>query len=168
MRAIVSKSPSSFGRLAQDIFDLCELQLQLLSVDSEEAKRRAIHAVILVAIGATLAGSALTTAMIGGGFLLSEVADWTVGASLLTVAGCIIGFVIVLFIAANRAVRAASAAMQETKSEFVENVKWIKAVLRSPQSSPRNQEHAASFARSSNSPMDGNQRQPNEPVFNER
>lgn len=139
---------SGFGRVTRDVLDLVELQMQLLSVDSQEAKRKAVRAILFAAVGATLAGSALTTAMVGGGFLLHELADWTVGASLLTIAAATLALVIVLLVAAMHAVKTAAAAMSETKSELAENLKWIKAVIISPQTSPRNQLRSENFPES--------------------
>lgn len=136
---------TGFSQVARDIIDLAELQMQLLSVDSQEAKRKAVKAVAFTGIGATLAGSALTTAMVGGGFLLHELADWTVGSSLLTIAGATLALVAILLFAAVRAVNTAAAAMNETKSEFAENLKWIKAVIVAPETSPRNQIRAEHF-----------------------
>ncbi|WP_417736003.1 phage holin family protein [Rosistilla oblonga] len=160
-------SPSGFGRVARDVLDLCELQMQLLSVDSQEAKRKATRAMVTAAAGITLGGSALTTAMVGGSFLLHEYAQWSVGASLLCVAGITFGIVAALLFAATKAITSASAALQETKSEFAENLKWLKAVLINPETSARNQLRAESFP-DPNSSHRAEASTYERPVYNER
>ncbi|QDV69476.1 hypothetical protein Poly24_31920 [Rosistilla carotiformis] len=146
---MTTNRPSGISRVARDVLDLCELQLQLLSVDSQEAKRKATRAMIFHAVALALGGSAVTTLMIGGGFLLHDWAGWTIGASLVTVSGVMLLIVAGLLMSAMRATSEASAAMHETKSEFVENLKWLKAVLINPETSARNQLRAESFASSS-------------------
>ena len=141
---------SGIGRIVRDVIDLCELQVQLLSVDSQEAKRKLTKAGIFGAIAITLSGSALTTLMVGGGFLLHDVLEWSTGASLLAVAGGVFAIVIVFLLLALRAASTASAALAETKSEFAENLKWIKAVVVAPETSARNQIREESFPRAAN------------------
>ncbi|WP_246105662.1 phage holin family protein [Rosistilla ulvae] len=136
---------SGFSRVARDLLELCELQFQLLSVDSQEARRKATRAMQLTVISIALGGSALTTSMIGCSFLVHELAGWTPGASLASVAAASFVVVAGLLWAASRATATATAALQETKSEFIENLKWLKAVLIRPETSPRNQLRAESF-----------------------
>ncbi len=133
---------SSFQRVTQDVLDLFELQMQLLSVDSQEAKRKLTTAIACGAIAATLAGSALTVVMIGGGFLLGELTGVSSGGSLLMVSGAV--FAVLGWIAFS-AIKNAASAMSETKSEFTENLRWMKATLISPKKSPRNQLRRDSF-----------------------
>ncbi len=136
---------SSFSRLTRDIIDLCELQMQLLSVDSQVAKRKLARAGLLGGIAATLAGSTLTVSLVGAGFLLAETTELSTGGGLLVVSG-ILGAVVILLLAVSfSAIKSAGAAMSETKSEFAENLRWLKATLVSPQSSPRNQYRSEAF-----------------------
>lgn len=141
----MNSNNSSFQQVATDIVDLFELQMQLISVDSQVARRKAMTAIACAAVAAGLSGSALTTLMVGAGFLLHELAGWTTGASLLAVAVGIFIIAAILFVVALKAIQKASAAMNETKSEFTENLKWLKAVLVSPKTSPRNQIREESF-----------------------
>lgn len=159
---------SGLGRVARDLIDLCELQMQLLSVDSQEAKRKAVRAIAFALVGATLAGSALTTGMVGCGYLIHDAAGWGVGISLLTVAAATFALVTGLFIAAMFAIQSASKAMNETKSEFAENLKWIKAVLISPEKSPRNQMRAENFHAAAQGAKPATSRYPTSPLFNGR
>ncbi|GAA5505839.1 phage holin family protein [Novipirellula caenicola] len=137
---------SSFQRVTEDVLDLFELQMQLLSVDSQAAKRKLSQAVACGAVAIALAGSALTVLMVGGGFLLSEFTELTAGQSLLIVG--VVFFLIVALLGwiALKAVGAAAAAMSESKSEFAENLRWLKATLVSPKTSPRNQIRRDSFS----------------------
>ncbi|WP_404305401.1 phage holin family protein [Neorhodopirellula lusitana] len=136
---------SSFQRVLRDVVDLCELQMQLISVDSQDARRRATTAAIVTVIAVAIVGSALTTTMIGAGYLIHELADWSVGASLLTVAATTLAIAGMLLLYATKSLRRAAASLRETKSEFVENLKWIKSVLITPDDSPRNQLRTESF-----------------------
>ncbi|MGB7327313.1 MAG: phage holin family protein [Rubripirellula sp.] len=136
---------SSFQRVTQDVLDLFELQMQLLSVDSQDAKRKLTTAVACGAIAATLAGSALTVVMLGGGVLLGETTGLSTGGSLLIVGAAVFAVVAILGWVALSAIKKAASAMSETKSEFTENLRWLKATLVSPKTSPRNQIRRESF-----------------------
>lgn len=144
-------STNSFAEVARDILDLCELQMQLLSVDSQAARRKLTSAMACGIAAATLAGSALTVVMIGGGFVLSEITELSPGISLLIVGGLIFSIVMVLSVIALTAIRAAASAMSQTKSEFTENLRWLKATLVSPKSSPRYQIRRETFQTHSHS-----------------
>ncbi len=136
---------SSFQRVTRDVLDLFELQMELLSVDSQEARRKLTTAAVCTAIAATLAGSALTVTMIGGGLVLGELTELSTGGALLIVAGVIFVIVAILGWMALSAIKTAAFAMRETKSEFTENLRWLKATLVSPRTSPRNQIRRESF-----------------------
>lgn len=143
-------STSSFQQVVRDVVDLVELQMQLLSVDSQAAKRKLVSGAVCGLVAATLAGSALTVLMIGGGFLLHELAELSTGVSLLIIAAVVFLLVGILLYLALVAVQAAAAAMQETKSEFAENLRWLKATLIAPSTSPRNQLRAEDFPTAGN------------------
>lgn len=136
---------SSFQRVTQDIVDLFELQMQLLSVDSFEAKRKLTKAIACAITAVTLAGSALTVVMIGAGVLLDELTELSTGASLLIVSGVVFAIVALLGWLAITAIKKAASAMSETKSEFSENLRWLKATILTPKTSARNQIRRDSF-----------------------
>ncbi|MBB3209219.1 putative membrane protein YqjE [Rhodopirellula rubra] len=140
-----SNIQNGFRQVIRDCFDLFELQLELLSVDSQEARRKAISALALGGTAATLGASMITVLMIALGFILHEQAEITVGWSLLIV--CAVTMVVIVALAgiASSMLRAASSALAETKSEFVENLRWIKATIISPDTSARNQLRSESF-----------------------
>ncbi|OYP28887.1 phage holin family protein [Rhodopirellula sp. MGV] len=137
--------PSPMRAVVRDVIDLMELQWQLLSVDSQTARRKLASAVVAGTAAVTLAGSALTVLLVGLGVWIHEWTSLSAGASIVVIA--VVSFVIVgllLWLAAG-AVTKASAAMSESKSEFVESLKWLKATLVSPSSSARNQIRAEDF-----------------------
>lgn len=138
-------NPSSFSTVARDVIDLCELQIQLLSIDSQAAKRKLTRAGVFAATAATLAGSALTVLMMGTGILLAEFTRLSTGGGLLLVGVLMFVLVTLLVVASLFAVQAAAAAMSETKSEFAENLRWLKAMLVAPQTSHRNQIRRETF-----------------------
>jgi cytochrome c biogenesis protein CcdA len=139
-------NPSAFGQVARNVIDLIELQFQLLSIDSQVARGKAVNALACLVIVAVLTGVTLTVLMIGVGHLIHEYSEWSLGVSMLAAGG--IGILIITFfaVAAGLLLRAATAAMKETKSEFVENLKWLKAVVVSPSTAPRNTIRSETFA----------------------
>ncbi|MDA8744320.1 phage holin family protein [Rubripirellula amarantea] len=136
---------SSFQKVTQDVLDLFELQLELLSVDSQEAKRKLVRAGIFGGLAATIAGSALTVVMIASGLLLGEFTELSIGGAMLVVSVAFFVLVAVLGWIALTLTKAAASAMSETKSEFAENLRWLKATLVSPNSSARNQLRRETF-----------------------
>ncbi|QDT11948.1 phage holin family protein [Planctomycetes bacterium K23_9] len=165
------ENTSSFQRVARDVLDLCELQIQLLSVDSQAAKRKLTTSVICGLAAVTVAGSALTTALVGGGLLLGQMTPLSAGGGLLVASMIVFAGVIALLLIALSAIKSAASAMAETKSEFSENLRWLKATLISPATSPRNQMRSDDFRSSESAaashPVASNERFvtpiPNEP-----
>ncbi|MDM4014397.1 phage holin family protein [Roseiconus lacunae] len=138
-------SPSPMRVVLRDIIDLMELQWQLLSVDSQEARRKLTKAMIAGVSAVTLAGSALTVLLVGVGFLIRDLTPLGTGAAIIvTSVTAFVVVVVLLWLAAGAATKA-SQAMTESKSEFVESLKWLKATLVTPRSSARNQIRAESF-----------------------
>ncbi|TWU35322.1 hypothetical protein Q31b_54180 [Novipirellula aureliae] len=138
--------PSSVQKVIADIIDLFELQLELMSVDSQEATRKLTKAAVLAGVAIPLGGAALTIALAGCGLLLSEMTSLSVGTAILLTGAVFIAVVGVLLFMALKAVTAAGSAMSETKSEFAENLRWLKATLLRPSRSPRNQIRRESFS----------------------
>jgi len=130
---------SSFQRVMSDIADLCELQMQLLSLDSQLAKRRAIKAVVFLLVAGIVAFCAFVVAAVAVGYLIHEQLQWPLSASMAT-AGLI--FLVLAGLSGwlgSRQIGKANAALSETKRELSENVRWIKSVMLAPKTSPRNQ-----------------------------
>lgn len=139
------ESNNGFRRVIRDCIDLAELQFQLLSIDSQEARRKASTAIALGGVSVTLGGSMLTVALMGLGFFLHEQTELSTGVSLLTVCGVTFLVVVLLGWFALRLVRSAASALAETKSELAENLRWIKATILEPETSARYQLRAESF-----------------------
>lgn len=137
--------PSSIQRVMRDLLDLAELQMQLLAVDSEAAKRKLTGAVGASLVAVTLGGSALTVLIAGLGVWVHEVSELSVGVSLMLVAVAVFLVVAVLLWVALRAIHSAAASMKEVRSEFAENLRWLKATLVSPGTSARNRLRRESF-----------------------
>ena len=135
----MNKHPNrgGFGQIIGDCLDLFELQMQLISVDSQEARRKAVTAIGLGGVAAALGASILTVLMIGAGFLLHENTSLSIGGALITTCPVVGIFVAILSWVSIRSIKIAAAAMSETKSEFAENLRYLKAVLVSPETSPR-------------------------------
>lgn len=129
--------PAGVRRVISDIADLGELQLQLLAVDGQEAARRGVAAAAWLSLAAVLLISTITVFLVSLGWILHETLEWPLGLSLLAVAGlAVLGTGLVLGLAYLSIMRAVGA-MSETGAEFAENLRWLKAVLTSPDS-PRN------------------------------
>ncbi len=139
------RAQSGFRQVIRDCFDMFELQIELLSVDSQEARRKAGFAIVLGGTAAGLGASMITVLMIALGFVLHEQAEFTVGVSLLIVCGAAAAVMVALAGIALWLLRGASTALAEAKSEFAENLRWIKATILSPDASARNQLRAESF-----------------------
>jgi uncharacterized membrane protein YqjE len=139
---------TGFQRVTRDILDLCELQMQLISVDSQAAKRKLVTALICGIAAVTIAGSALTAGLVAAGIFLAELTALSQGGAMVVVTGLAFAIVIALLTAALSATKAAVSAMAETRSEFAENLRWLKATLIKPETSPRNQIRRDTFPES--------------------
>ncbi len=127
--------PSGFRRVARDIADLCELQAELIAVDGKAAARRSGMAAALLMIATVFGLSATTATVFALASLLHEQAQWTVSNSLLVAAAgaAVIGGLLVY--AGSRVMKSAMTALDETRSELAENLRWIKEVVTTPEPS---------------------------------
>lgn len=138
-------STEGFQRVTRDIIDLCELQMQLLAIDSRESMRKAISAVVLVSIAGVLGIVALTVLLLSAAWGLHDIFGWSLSAALLTV-GVVAGLItMILMFAGLRAIRAAGRLLEEPRGEFAENLRWLKGVLLTPDRSARYQLRRESF-----------------------
>lgn len=136
---------SGFKRVARDVTDLFELQMQLFAVDSQEAMRKAVKAVVLIGIAAAVTLATMTTLVMAAGWGLHEYSGWPLSLSLLSagIGGLVISGLIA-FVGVV-ALRRALALIAEPKRELTENLKWLKATILAPSTSPRNQLRRESF-----------------------
>jgi len=149
MTTSTEEPTNGFEQVLSDIFDLAELQMQLLSVDSQEARRKVFKALMLASFAVPLSSAMFTVALFGIGYVLHETLEWSLGASMLTASAITALFILILVLVAFNLIRTAATAMQETKSEFVESLRWIKATIISPKTSARNQIRRESFSQTS-------------------
>ena len=149
MTTSTEEPTNGFEQVLSDIFDLAELQMQLLSVDSQEARRKVSKALMLASFAVPLSSAMFTVALFGIGYVLHETLEWSLGASMLTASAITALFILILVLVAFNLIRTAATAMQETKSEFVESLRWIKATIISPKTSARNQIRRESFSQTS-------------------
>lgn len=149
MTTSTEEPTNGFEQVLSDILDLAELQMQLLSVDSQEARRKVSKALMLASFAVPLSSAMFTVALFGIGYVLHETLEWSLGASMLTASAITALFILILVLVAFNLIRTAATAMQETKSEFVESLRWIKATIISPKTSARNQIRRESFSQTS-------------------
>src|SRR6056297_2001825 len=129
---------SSGSKVFRDILDLVELQVQLLSVDAQKAKRLFSRATTYGAVAAVLVLPVVTTLLVGLGLLVAELTPLSSGAALLIVGLCV-GVVMGVFaLIAIKMVGRVASSMDESKLELVENLKWLKATMLNPSTAPRN------------------------------
>jgi hypothetical protein len=136
---------SSISKVFRDILDLVELQVQLLSVDAQQAKRLCGRATTFGAVAAVLLLPVITTLLVGAGLLIAELTQLSPGSALLIVAACVGVVMGVLAVIAIKALQRAASSMDESKLELVENLKWLKATMLNPNTSPRNRVRSESF-----------------------
>lgn len=136
---------SGFKRVARDVTDLFELQMQLFAVDSQAAIHRAVVAAVLMVSALVIALAALTTLLLSAGWGLHEWLEWPLGLSLLLVAVVALVVTAVLALIGFRSLRRALALLDEPKRELTENLRWLKATIIAPQTSARNQLRSESF-----------------------
>lgn len=120
---------AGFKRVARDVTDLCELQLQLLAVDGKVATRRGALAGLALGLALTISVSAITTLLLSAGWAVHEFFHWPVSGGLLLSAGVALVVVVVLVWIAYRALKQALGCLDETRSEMAQNLKWIKSML---------------------------------------
>lgn len=134
-----------FRRVLKDCIELAELQFQLLSIDSQEARRTMSVAAAMCGVAAAVGSSMTTVLLFALGYLIHEQSELSVGVSLLIVCGFTFVLIAMLGWFSLRLVRTAASAMAETKSEFVENLRWIKSTILERDGFGRDQQRGESF-----------------------
>lgn len=132
-------------RITADIFDLCELQWQLLTVDAQEARRRAIKAALVLAIATCIALASLLSTLFGLAWLLHEWSGLAVGWSFLIVGGVALLLSLLAGLLGLQLLSKAGESLDGTRREFAENIRWLKGVILNPKTSARNQLRHDSF-----------------------
>ncbi len=150
--------PSGFRRVVRDVADLCELQFELLAVDGKIAVQRSATAAVTLLIGAIFGLSAVVAIVLALASFLHEQAEWTISSSLLAAAAIAAVLGGMLAIIGSVILKKAMSALDETRSEFAENLRWIKAAVVAPDASPQSKVSETSFRTRSvaGSAMNGN------------
>jgi uncharacterized membrane protein YqjE len=133
-------------RIINDLTDLCELQWQLLQIDSQEARRYATRSFLLLVITACLLLPGLLAAALSAGWLIHEFTALSVGFAFLVVSIAVLLFAAICGFLSLRTFSKASASLSETRREFSENVRWVRSVFLKPSTSARNQLRHESFS----------------------
>lgn len=132
-------------RVVRDVADLFELQLELLAADSKELTRRSSAAIAMVLIALVFGLAGVTAATFALAWSLHESAAWTISSSLIAAAGIAALIAGILVILAWHLFKKAASALNESRGEFTENLRWIKAAIVSPEILPTAQRQEASF-----------------------
>lgn len=120
---------AGFKRVARDISDLCELQLQLLAVDGKVAAGRSALAAVATGLALAIGVSSITTLLLAAGWALHELLEWRLSVSLLVAAGGALVAAALCVLIAYRAMKQALASLEQTRSEFSENLRWIRSMM---------------------------------------
>ena len=143
--------PTGIRRVVRDVADIFDLQLELLAVDSKALARcgSAAIAMVLTALVFGLAGATAATFAVASS--LHESAEWTISSSLAAAAGIAALIAGIFVILARHLFRKATFALNESRVEFAENLRWIKAAIISPEVLPtaKRQEESLNGRRSS-------------------
>lgn len=125
----VGRVGGDIGELVENISTLAELQFQLLSIDLKSMAQRAIFPAVLCVVGLVLLLGSIPVLLSGVGWLLVEEAGWSTGAALLTVAGVAIAIAIALSVTGALLIKNITSALDRTRAELTENIRWIKAAF---------------------------------------
>jgi Putative Actinobacterial Holin-X, holin superfamily III len=141
----IMSQPSGIRRVIRDIADLCELQFELLAVDGKEAVRLSFAAIAAIIFAAIFGLAAVSGSVLALAAAFHENFDWTISSSLLAATGIAAAIAAVSGILGWSLVKKATSSLDETRSEFAENLRWIKAAIVSPEDASHLQVHEEHF-----------------------
>lgn len=115
--------------LTHHIFDLAELQSQLLAADMSECSRRAIPPLAMIVAGVVVALSGLPLLLLSLVFGLVAAAQWPIWLAMLVSA--VAGFTCGALLAWGgwRLLRPRMCILQRSGAELRENLRWLKTAL---------------------------------------
>ena len=125
--AAVRRGMSGF---AHDLATLAELQIHLLTTDAKECVHKIIVPGIALAVGLVLLLGCLPVLLLGIAELMVQ-AQWLSEATayLLTAIAAVVIAAVVCFVG-YRKIRASLATFQRSKDELLENLNWLKRMLK--------------------------------------
>jgi Ca2+/H+ antiporter len=126
--------PAGIRRVFRDIADLCELQFELLAVDGKEALRYSITAIVMAVVAVVFGLSAVIGTVFAIATAFHENLGWTMSSSLFAAVGIAAIIAAVCAAIGVSFLKKATSALDETRAEFAENLRWIKASIVVPES----------------------------------
>jgi uncharacterized membrane protein YqjE len=122
--------------LIEDVVELAELQVQLVSVDVREATSQATRPILAVLAGVSLALGAIPVLLLSIGWMLVHRAGLPEDAAfaLTSVAGFLIAGALAWL--GWRNLNSTLTVLSRSKSELTENIRWIKDALTNRDAAP--------------------------------
>ena len=120
---------SGIRRTLSDLIELVQLQFRLTMIDSQEAVRRGLTSLVLACVAIAVAISALTTLMMGIGWLITELTGFVLGGSLIIVAVIGVVVTVLILLAAYSSLKRAAGCLRESTSELGESIEWMRDTL---------------------------------------
>jgi uncharacterized membrane protein YqjE len=120
------------GKLFRRLLDLIELQVELLKVDAREGFRSLAPPAILIGVGVVIVFGGIFILLLAVAALLNEWAGWSAALSLFTAA--VLGLLLTVgaVVLAWQLTRKALSTFDRSKTEFQNNVTWLKTSLANP------------------------------------
>lgn len=120
-----------------DVVTLVELQASLLKIDTRQCLAGLVMPAIALAVGAMLLLSCLPILLASIALLLVETLDWTLAQAFFCALG--IGLLVggIACLAGAMFIRRSFQHFERSRSELVQNVTWIKQVLKKLGTSPK-------------------------------
>lgn len=118
------------GEVLVDAMTLAELQFQLAELDLQDAKQRLTGGVSLLAIGAVLGASTIPALLGACGLFLAQAAKMELGVALLIVVGITLLIAAAILAWGWRKLQFRGVLFTRSRSEWRQNAKWLKAMLR--------------------------------------
>jgi uncharacterized membrane protein YqjE len=117
--------------LACDVISLAELQAKLLMVDLREGKSRLMSAAVLLGIGPVLTLAALPVMLLGLTGWMSRQWNWDSSLTQLALGLIVLGAGALVAWTGWRAMQRSFETLGRSMTELEENVRWVKAALKS-------------------------------------
>jgi uncharacterized membrane protein (DUF485 family) len=127
------------GKLLRRLLDLIELQVELLKLDAREGFRSLAPPAILFGAGVVAAFGGIFVLLLMVAALLNEWAGWSLTLSLFTAAVFGLLLTVGAVLLAWQLTRRALSTFDRSKTEFQNNLTWLKTSLANP--SHDNSEH---------------------------
>jgi cytochrome c biogenesis protein CcdA len=118
------------GEVLVDALTLAELQFQLAELDLQDAKRRLQGGMVLVAAGAVLGVSAIPLLLGACALALTKVTQMELYVALFIMVGAALIVSGAILVWGSRKLKLKGLLFARSRSEWRQNAKWLKAMLR--------------------------------------